>query len=378
MATVSYGLNGLPLKNRSTFLPFSGCRGKYQSKKLGTRRKNNYSCGCSLPGGELGYDLYDLLGIESTAGQQQIRTAYRWLQKKCHPDVAGEDGHHMAILLNEAYSVLSDPNARYAYDQVRAERVEVEGYTGQPLYSKWQGPAGEDRAVFVDEVKCVGCLKCALVAPKTFAIETSYGRARAVGQWADSEETVRDAIQACPVDCISWVERAKLPALEFLMSKQPRVAVRMNANNGVGVRVSNVFVDSERFLEKLKKKKERDSKFQESPAQREARMAAVEQIRTSAGWWWHQFVGAQAREYTNYQRASKGAIIPLNWEPRRQSTIPTDSDKNKNASGTQRINISQELSEAAARRRAGRLHSNSEHRQAPSSGDYWVPVTPEE
>ncbi|GLJ32659.1 hypothetical protein SUGI_0657100 [Cryptomeria japonica] len=380
MAIISYGLSGLPLKNPSNFLPRPPS-GKFPVKtvQIKSKRKRNYSCcRCSKGVEELGYDLYELLGIENTAGHQQIRNAYRWLQKKCHPDVAGDDGHHMAILLNEAYSVLSDPNARYAYDRVRAERMEVEGYTGQPLYSKWLGPAEEDRAIFVDEVKCVGCLKCALVAPKTFAIETCYGRARVIGQWADSEETVNDAIQACPVDCISFVERAQLPALEFLMSKQPRVAVRMNANNSVGARVTNVFAEAERFLEKLRK--EKVSKFQESAAQREARMAAAEQIRTSAGWWWHHLVGDRAREYTNHQRASKGAIVPLNWEQKQQFSVPIDSDKINNSSGPykyQRIHISQELSEAAARRRMGKSPSRSKHSQVATDEDYWVPVTPE-
>jgi len=50
----------------------------------------------------------------------------------------------------------------------------------------------------VDEVKCVGCLKCALCAEKTFAIETAYGRARVVAQWADPESKIKEAIEACP------------------------------------------------------------------------------------------------------------------------------------------------------------------------------------
>lgn len=345
-------------------------------------RRSSYPrrCRCSaLHGGvdfeNLGYDLYDLLGVESKAGQDQIRRAYRWLQKKCHPDIAGPDGHHMSILLNQAYSVLSDPNARFAYDQTRVETLELEGYSEQPLYSTWFGSASEERALFVDEVKCVGCLKCALVAPKTFAIETMYGRARAVGQWAESEDTVEDAIRACPVDCISWVERAKLPALEFLMAKKPRVPVRMNANNSAGARNTDVFADAERLLQKLRNKKQKSSKFEESPAQKKARMAAVEQIRTSAGWWWHHVLGKQAAEYTNYQRASKGAIVPLNW----RQTSTTDADPIKDSNGPENyptIEITQELSEAAARLRSGISSSTSKLREALHGEAYWVPVKP--
>lgn len=251
--------------------------------------------------------------------------------------------------------------------------LDLQGYSGQPLYSKWFGSASEDRAVFVDEVKCVGCLKCAFVAPKTFAIETVYGRARAVGQWADSEDTVEDAISACPVDCISWVERAKLPALEFLMSMQPRVAVRMNANNSVGAKNINVFAEAERLLKKIRNKKQKASKFEESPAQREARMAAVEQIRTRAGWWWHHVVGKHAAEYTNYQRAAKGAIVPLNW--RQQSTTDAHHNKDSNRSDKyQRIGITQELSEAAARLRSGISSSTSTQQETLHDEAYWVPL----
>lgn len=64
------------------------------------------------------FDLYDLLGVESSSNQAQIKLAYRKLQKRCHPDIAGPSGHDMAIILNEAYALLSDPIARMAYDKV--------------------------------------------------------------------------------------------------------------------------------------------------------------------------------------------------------------------------------------------------------------------
>ncbi|KAF9624001.1 hypothetical protein IFM89_007699 [Coptis chinensis] len=172
------------------------------------------------------FDLYDLLGIDSSSDQSQIKMAYRSLQKRCHPDIAGPTGHEMAIILNDVYSILSDPISRSAYDKEQAKMAEFRGYSGKPIYSTWYGSENEERAVFVDEVKCVGCLKCALLAQKTFAIESVYGRARVVAQWADPENKIQDAIQACPVDCISMVERANLAALEYLMSKQPRVGTK--------------------------------------------------------------------------------------------------------------------------------------------------------
>ncbi|XP_047321299.1 chaperone protein dnaJ C76, chloroplastic [Impatiens glandulifera] len=233
------------------------------------------------------FDLYDLLGIESTCNLSSVKLAYRSLQKRCHPDIAGPAGHDMAIILNEAYSVLSDPISRMAYDKEQEKFSELRGYTGRALYSVWLGSESEERAVFVDEVKCVGCLKCALLAEKTFAVESVYGRARVVAQWADPENKIQEAIDACPVDCISTVERSNLAALEFLMSKQPRGNVRIGASNTAGARVSNIFVDVEKF----------QSKFQEASLKEEsnvsdARFSAIGAIRSISNWLYWQSPGS--------------------------------------------------------------------------------------
>jgi hypothetical protein len=43
-----------------------------------------------------------LLQLEKTANLMEIKAAYRQLQKKCHPDILGdEQGHEMSILLND-------------------------------------------------------------------------------------------------------------------------------------------------------------------------------------------------------------------------------------------------------------------------------------
>ncbi|KAK2992866.1 hypothetical protein RJ640_011959 [Escallonia rubra] len=236
------------------------------------------------------FDLYGLLGVDDSSDHAQIKLAYRSLQKRCHPDIAGAAGHDMAIILNEAYAVLSDPNLRYAYDKEQAKVAGLRGYTGKPLYSAWFGSEAEERAVFVDEVKCVGCLKCALLAEKTFAVESAYGRARVVAQWADPEHKIQEAIEACPVDCISMVERSKLAALEFLMSKQPRGNVRIGAGNTAGTRVSNIFVDVEKFQANFQDAREKTSKKQstESDLQREARISAFQTIRAISNWLYWQ------------------------------------------------------------------------------------------
>lgn len=99
--------------------------------------------------------------------------------------------------------MFSDSDIYWFYIQEQAKVADFKGYTGKPIYSVWYGSESEQRAVFVDEVKCVGCLKCALIAEKSFAIESVYGRARVIAQWADSETKINEAIEACPVNCIS-------------------------------------------------------------------------------------------------------------------------------------------------------------------------------
>ncbi len=71
-----------------------------------------------------------------------------------------------------------------------------------------------EKAVWVDERKCIGCTYCSAVATNTFAMEPEQGRARAFRQDGDSEELIQEAIDTCPVDCIDWVSFEDLVKLE--------------------------------------------------------------------------------------------------------------------------------------------------------------------
>ena len=62
-----------------------------------------------------------------------------------------------------------------------------------------------EKAVWVDERKCIGCTYCSSVATNTFAMEPEQGRARAFRQDGDTDELIQEAIDTCPVDCIDWV-----------------------------------------------------------------------------------------------------------------------------------------------------------------------------
>src|SRR4026207_473339 len=66
-------------------------------------------------------DYYGLLQITSAATFDQIHKAYRALAMQYHPDRNHTPGAGVAMAaINEAYTVLSDPPRRRAYDRERA------------------------------------------------------------------------------------------------------------------------------------------------------------------------------------------------------------------------------------------------------------------
>ena len=79
-------------------------------------------------------DYYEVLGIGKNATDAEIKSAYRKLAKKYHPDLnpGDKDAEEKFKEVNEANDVLSDPNKRKRYDQFGFAGVDPNYGAGQP------------------------------------------------------------------------------------------------------------------------------------------------------------------------------------------------------------------------------------------------------
>ena len=68
-------------------------------------------------------DYYKVLGVERTASEADVKSAFRKLARKHHPDVnpGNKDAEKQFKEINEAYQVLSDPAKRKKYDELGAD-----------------------------------------------------------------------------------------------------------------------------------------------------------------------------------------------------------------------------------------------------------------
>jgi curved DNA-binding protein len=98
-------------------------------------------------------DYYQTLGVSKTASQEDIRSAYRKLAMKYHPDRNPGDkkAEDQFKEINEAYQVLSDPQKRSRYDQLGDSYYHYQQSGGTPGgfdWSQWSASPGGSRVEF--------------------------------------------------------------------------------------------------------------------------------------------------------------------------------------------------------------------------------------
>lgn len=89
-------------------------------------------------------DYYKLLGVDKSAGEREIKKAYRTLAMKYHPDKVAEEekkaSEEKFREIAEAYEVLADEEKRARYDA--GEDIEQQGgghHQGHPFFHQQQG-----------------------------------------------------------------------------------------------------------------------------------------------------------------------------------------------------------------------------------------------
>jgi DnaJ-class molecular chaperone len=99
---------------------------------------------------EVSYTYYDILGIEKTATQAEIKRSFRTLALRYHPDKNknSEESKKRFMQIIEAYEVLSDETSRKTYDNNSHYRAYGSLHNGQ-----WIPSADFDHIYSYEEIK---------------------------------------------------------------------------------------------------------------------------------------------------------------------------------------------------------------------------------
>jgi curved DNA-binding protein len=92
-------------------------------------------------------DYYKVLGIENTASPKEIKSAFRKLARKYHPDLNpnNKDANRNFQQINEANEVLSDPEKRKKFDQFGKDWQHADEFEKQKQYQAQSSARGGQR-----------------------------------------------------------------------------------------------------------------------------------------------------------------------------------------------------------------------------------------
>jgi len=137
-----------------------------------------------------GRDFYEVLGVERTANQGQIKHAYRKLAMKYHPDKnpGDEEASEKFKQVSTAYAVLSDPNKKRQYD-IHGE----------------DGSVSELNSINVEDLGTVGRLFGALISKAGIPVPTEITQKVLTGaQHIGKGNTEVPGFEVPPVEDLLW------------------------------------------------------------------------------------------------------------------------------------------------------------------------------
>jgi len=63
-----------------------------------------------------------------------------------------------------------------------------------------------EKVPVIDEEACIGCAACEEICPEVFQMNTSLGFALVINPGGGNADKIEEAMEACPVHCITWSE----------------------------------------------------------------------------------------------------------------------------------------------------------------------------
>lgn len=118
--------------------------------------------------------FYDVLGVSKNASDKEIKSAFRKLAQKYHPDRGGDEAKFKEI--SEAYETLSNPDKRKEYDMM----LQFGGIPGQGGYTYAGGAGGPSMAdIFGSMFRGEGVSGAYGADPTSFDFGDMFGGGRA-------------------------------------------------------------------------------------------------------------------------------------------------------------------------------------------------------
>jgi curved DNA-binding protein CbpA len=203
-------------------------------------------------------NYYEVLEISRYASQREIKSAFRRLARKYHPDRNSTVSDDIMKAINIAFEILSDPGKRQQYDETlvverprhsdRSDQnrdsdsayIQNDGQasiTSDDLGSQTvsydndydansqnrlnagyeaallekNDPSLESRyRIIVEPSLCLAFGSCETLAPKVFVVEKNRRinpKAVVISETAEAFETILDAAQTCPTKAIFIIDR---------------------------------------------------------------------------------------------------------------------------------------------------------------------------